>query len=38
MKEDISHVRTAVYLIETDNSKQIQKEKLGGRKITKLGS
>lgn len=23
MKEDMSHVRTAVYLIETDNSKQV---------------
>lgn len=37
MKEDMSHVRTAVYLIETDNSKQVQKEKLGGRKIIDLG-
>lgn len=33
MDADISHVRTAVYLIETDNSKKVQQSKMGGRKI-----
>lgn len=39
MKKDMSHVRTAVYLIEADDSKQINPQLVGGRRIiTNLNS
>jgi hypothetical protein len=33
MSADMSHVRTAVYLFELDDSKKVQPEKLGGRSV-----
>lgn len=38
MTADISHVKCAIYLIETDNSKVVEPAKLGGRRLINLAN